>query len=80
MFDTSAMGRGFPDLLVGVPALRKLVLIELKNSEASHPKITPMQMEFQQLFQGYPIFTFDRAEDAFDLIVGPRPQTRKVPT
>lgn len=61
----SRMGRGVPDLLVGTPRGR-LVLLEVKDGSKppSVRKLTPDQREWHQRWRRYPIFIVENIRDA----------------
>lgn len=65
------IGGGVPDLLVGTPPPRRvLVLLEVKDGDKppSQKKLTPQETEWHQLWGLYPVFTVFGTGDAIDLV------------
>jgi hypothetical protein len=60
VFQTSRLGNGFPDLLVGSKA-GHLVLLEIKSKGK---KLTPEERKFHQLFITHPIFIVETLAEA----------------
>lgn len=60
--DTSTLGGGFPDLVVGTP-WGSLALVEIKN-ELQRWRVTPQQADFRRNWRRYPVFVALGAEDA----------------
>jgi len=52
VMDTSAVGKGFPDLVVGWHGLNLLVEIKDGSKPPSHRKLTPAQVEFHGAWRG----------------------------
>lgn len=63
----SRLGHGVPDLLVGTPR-GKLILIELKCREGHGWRLTGDEQEWHRQWRRFPIFTVDNENDALDAI------------
>lgn len=61
----SRVGRGVPDLLVGTPRGR-LIMIEVKDGKKppSERRLTPDQREWHQRWRRYPLFIVESIRDA----------------
>lgn len=64
VFDTSAVGRGFPDIVVGKN--QKTVLVEIKKD--SKEKFTPAQQAFMLNWQGSTVVRIHDIEGAINLV------------
>ena len=64
VFDTSAVGRGFPDLVCGKN--QKTVLVEIKKD--SKAKFTPAQQAFMLNWQGSTVVRIHDIEGAINLV------------
>ena len=62
----AGVGKGVPDLLVGVPGTRRLALFEVKDGAKvkSAQKLTPAQEAWHARWDGFPICTVDSPEAA----------------
>lgn len=63
VFDTSSVGKGYPDLNVGYKG--QTYLVEVKSSDKA--KFTQQQIEFQKNWQGSKVFRLNSSQDAIDL-------------
>ncbi len=63
--DTSMVGGGFPDLVVG--HCKKIYLIEIKNPDA-RGKLRTSQIIFQEYWKGSPVHVVETPEDALKVI------------
>ncbi len=63
---TSDLGRGFPDIVVGVPWNLKILLCEVKNPEERW-KLTEKEEKFHELWNGL-IHIIETTEDALRLL------------
>ena len=64
VFDTSAVGRGFPDIVVGKN--QKTVLVEIKKDNKA--KFTPAQQAFMLNWQGSTVVRIHDIEGAINLV------------
>ena len=64
---TSAVGNGFPDLLVYRPAIDTLFMLELKDGSKapSRRKLTPHQVKFHE---DWPVHVVESVEDALKVV------------
>lgn len=68
----SAVGNGCPDLLVGTPAPRRmLLLLEVKNPKQakSAQQLRPAQVEWHQRWALYPLATVRSFDEARDIVL-----------
>lgn len=63
VFDTSAVGRGYPDLVCGYGG--KIFMLEIKEAGG---KLTPAQEKFHGLWAGYPVYVVRSVEDVMNAI------------
>lgn len=63
--DTSMVGGGFPDLVVGIK--KKTFLIEIKNPDA-RGKLETSQKIFQEFWKGEDVHVVENVEDALGVI------------
>ncbi len=63
VFDTSAVGKGFPDLTCSI-GLRETFLVEVKDGTKSPSKrlLTPAQVEFRASWRGTVLLVTDAAD------------------
>jgi endogenous inhibitor of DNA gyrase (YacG/DUF329 family) len=68
ILDTSAIGRGMPDLVVGYQGA--CVLMEIKNPKNSYGKsgLSRLQMEWSSSWRGGPVHVVRSVEDALEAI------------
>ena len=62
----AGVGKGVPDLLVGVPGTKRLALFEVKDGEKvkSAQKLTPAQIDWHERWAAYPVCLVDSPETA----------------
>lgn len=62
----AGVGKGVPDLLVGIPGTKRLMLMEVKDGDKpkSAQKLTPAQQDWHAKWSGYPIALVDGPEAA----------------
>ena len=65
----SSFGKGFPDLLVGLPD-RTLAYVEIKDGSKppSARKLTPDQVKFHAEWYGWPLFVVTSVDEALGLV------------
>ena len=63
VFDTSAVGHGYPDLVCGYQG--RIIMLEIKEPAG---RLTPAQIEFFERWQGYPVYVVRNLEDAMRII------------
>lgn len=68
--DLSKVGDGCPDLLIGIPTVRKLVFAEIKDGDKipSKRKLTPDQVEWHAQWNGYPVHIVESVSDALAIV------------
>lgn len=68
VLDMSHVGRGFPDLIVGVRG--KFLLMEIKNPKTAYGRkgLNPNQIAWHAKWVGYPLSTVDGPEAALRAI------------
>lgn len=66
----AAVGKGVPDLLVGVPGTKRLALFEVKDGKKapSAQKLTAHQQDWHAKWSGYPVCTVDGPEAALRML------------
>lgn len=62
VFDTSSVGKGYPDINVGYKG--QTYLVEIKSSNKA--TFTEQQVEFQKNWQGSPIIRINSSDEAID--------------
>lgn len=62
VFDTSSVGKGYPDINVGYKG--QTYLVEIKSSNKA--TFTEQQIEFQKNWQGSPIIRINSSDEAID--------------
>ena len=79
VFDASGVGMSFPDLVVGIPALRRIVLVEVKDGSkpAYDRELTKGQADFHALWGPYGAFVVLSVDEALELCTGPVGPDRK---
>lgn len=62
----AGVGKGVPDLLVGVPGTKRLALFEVKDGAKckSAQRLTDHQIAWHAKWEGYPVCTVDGPEAA----------------
>lgn len=63
IFDTSAVGRGCPDLVCGYRG--RIFMLEIKEQGG---KLTLAQVKFHETWAGYPVYVVYNLEDALEVI------------
>lgn len=63
--DTSMVGGGFPDLVIGY--CKRTYLVEIKNPNA-RGKLRTSQIIFQEFWKGSPVHTVETIEEALKVI------------
>jgi len=63
VFDASAVGDGFPDLVVLFR--RQVLLLEVKNGAR---KLTPAEAAFHERWQGAPLYVVGSVDDAIGVL------------
>jgi Holliday junction resolvase len=64
VFDTSSVGKGYPDLNVGMNG--QTYLIEVKRDDKA--SFTPAQLEFQRTWLGAPVVRINNPQEAIDFV------------
>jgi hypothetical protein len=66
----AGVGKGVPDLLVGVPGTKRLALFEVKDGskQPCKQKLTGPQQEWHAKWSGYPVCTVDGPEAALRML------------
>ena len=64
VFDTSSVGKGYPDLNVGINGTTFLVEVK-KDAKATY---TPQQIEFQGNWKGSPVVRINSVEEAIAFV------------
>lgn len=64
VFDASGIGKGFPDLVIGIRG--KTILVEVKASAKA--KFTDAQLDFMERWNGSPVWRVESVDDAVDLV------------
>lgn len=66
--DLSAVGKGVPDILVGING--KFALFEIKdgNKPKSAQKLTPAQVEWHKKWENFPVCLVDGPEAALSML------------
>lgn len=68
--DLSKVGDGCPDLLIGIPTVRKLVFAEIKDG-AKPPcerRLTDAQVKWHARWNGYPVHIVESVSDALAIV------------
>ena len=68
--DLAAVGDGCPDLLIGIPTVRALAFVEIKDGDKSPSRraLTPDQVEWHQEWNGYPVHIVDSVSEALAIV------------
>lgn len=68
--DLAAVGDGCPDLLIGIPTVRALAFVEIKDGDKSPSRraLTPDQVEWHQEWDGYPVHIVESVSDALAIV------------
>jgi len=68
--DLAAVGNGCPDLLIGIPTVRKLAFCEIKDGNKSpcERNLTPAQVEWHREWSGYPVHIVESVSDALAIV------------
>lgn len=68
--DLAAVGDGCPDLLIGIPTVRALAFVEIKDGDKSPSRraLTPDQVEWHQEWNGYPVHIVESVSDALAIV------------
>lgn len=68
--DLAAVGEGCPDLLIGIPTVRALAFVEIKDGDKSPSRraLTPDQVEWHQEWDGYPVHIVESVSDALAIV------------
>lgn len=68
--DLAAVGEGCPDLLIGIPTVRKLVFAEIKDGDKPpcERKLTPAQVKWHQEWDGYPVHIIESVSEALEIV------------
>jgi hypothetical protein len=66
----ASVGDGVPDLLVGVPGLKTLLLIEVKDGSKppSARGLTEDQKRWHEAWQGYPVYVVTSVPEALETV------------
>jgi hypothetical protein len=66
----AGVGKGVPDLLIGVPGTKRLALFEVKDGSKpkSAQKLTPAQELWHSKWSGYPVCLVDGPEAALRML------------
>jgi hypothetical protein len=68
--DLSKVGDGCPDLLIGIPTVRKLVFAEIKDGTKPpcERRLTPAQQKWHEQWEGYPVHVVESVSDALAIV------------
>ena len=68
--DLAAVGNGCPDILLGIPTTRELVMFEIKDGNKSpcERNLTPAQVEWHREWGGYPVHIVESVSDALAIV------------
>ena len=68
--DLAAVGDGCPDLLIGIPTVRALAFVEIKDGDKSPSRraLTPDQVEWHQEWDGYPVHIVESVSEALAIV------------
>lgn len=68
-------GEGVPDLIVWSPALRAIVLVEVKDGAKppAHRRLTPEQVKFHEEWKSAPVYVVTSIADAARVTQTPLP-------
>ncbi len=68
--DLAAVGEGCPDLLIGIPTVRALAFVEIKDGDKSpcERKLTPHQVRWHQEWNGYPVHIVESVSEALAIV------------
>ena len=68
--DLAAVGEGCPDLLIGIPTVRALAFVEIKDGDKSpcERKLTPHQVRWHQEWDGYPVHIVESVSEALAIV------------
>ena len=68
--DLSTVGEGCPDLLIGIPTVRELAFMEIKDGDKipSKRKLTPDQVEWHARWEGYPVHIVESVSEALAIV------------
>ena len=68
--DLAAVGEGCPDLLIGIPTVRALAFVEIKDGDKSPSRraLTPDQVEWHQEWDGYPVHIVESVSEALVIV------------
>ena len=66
----ASVGEGVPDLLVGVPGLKTLMLIEVKDGSKppSDRNLTAKQKLWHDAWQGFPVYVVTSVPEALETV------------
>jgi Holliday junction resolvase len=69
----ASVGDGVPDLLVGLPN-RRLVLVEVKDGDKppSDRKLTPKQVTWHAQWEGWPVYVVESIDHALNVVYANR--------
>jgi hypothetical protein len=69
----ASVGDGVPDLLVGLPN-RRLILLEVKDGDKppSDRKLTPKQVTWHETWQGWPVYVVESIDHALNVVYANR--------
>ena len=70
VLDLSAVGDGCPDLLIGIPTVRRLAFCEIKDGDKppSRRTLTPDQVEWHRQWDGYPVHIVESVSEALAIV------------
>lgn len=68
--DLSAIGKGCPDLLIGIPAVRELAFMEIKDGSKPpcERRLTDAQVKWHARWEGYPVHIVESVSDALAIV------------
>lgn len=68
--DLAAVGEGCPDLLIGIPTVRALAFVEIKDGDKcpSERRLTEPQKRWHAQWAGYPVHIVESVSDALAIV------------
>ena len=73
VFDASALGGGFPDLIIGFRNVTHLVEVKDGKKTPSRRKLTPDQERFHREWNGEPVMVVLSPDDLLAFLCPPKP-------
>lgn len=68
--DLAAVGEGCPDLLIGIPTVRALAFVEIKDGDKapSERRLTEPQQRWHARWHGYPVHIIESVSEALAIV------------